>query len=290
MKTRTEKIKSGEIKLVKLPTNMRGKLKPVDFGEVDITEPVFRDEIDFDSEPVIKVTADRILRPQKSQKSSGVKMWSLDADKVERIICRECGDLLSADLAAINRRQLGGVDAVCRECKCARDVKWRRTGTNLYDRNQRQREKNRNRTPEQLKADQIRLRPDGLKKCRACGERLALNEFYVNMTKVDGVGDNCMPCHIKKRAERRNRETLKHWAKIGMPLECIYCAEEYVHIDHVLPTFLGGPDTVDNKVPACAKCNCSKSAKPVREWVEKHTEYNWNEIKAKFEKYGIKYE
>jgi 5-methylcytosine-specific restriction endonuclease McrA len=48
--------------------------------------------------------------------------------------------------------------------------------------------------------------------------------------------------------------------------DCVYCAEPYEHIDHVIPIARGGPDALHNVVPACARCNLSKGAKLLSEW------------------------
>jgi 5-methylcytosine-specific restriction endonuclease McrA len=50
-------------------------------------------------------------------------------------------------------------------------------------------------------------------------------------------------------------------------MNCAYCgSNEKISVDHVLPIKMGGLDEISNIVPACHKCNCSKGAKPVREW------------------------
>lgn len=51
---------------------------------------------------------------------------------------------------------------------------------------------------------------------------------------------------------------------------CSYCGHWIVgavHLDHVHPRSLGGPDDVSNIVPACASCNLSKSNKPLLLWL-----------------------
>jgi 5-methylcytosine-specific restriction endonuclease McrA len=52
---------------------------------------------------------------------------------------------------------------------------------------------------------------------------------------------------------------------------CLYCKVECndkVTIDHFIPLSKGGSHERDNLVPACLKCNCSKSNKDPFEWAE----------------------
>jgi 5-methylcytosine-specific restriction endonuclease McrA len=48
---------------------------------------------------------------------------------------------------------------------------------------------------------------------------------------------------------------------------CCYCDARATHLDHVEPLSKGGSDTESNIVPACAKCNLSKGAKTLAEWI-----------------------
>lgn len=43
--------------------------------------------------------------------------------------------------------------------------------------------------------------------------------------------------------------------------KCVYCGEDYEHIDHFFPLSKGGTNWPANLVPACSKCNLSKLAK-----------------------------
>jgi hypothetical protein len=74
---------------------------------------------------------------------------------------------------------------------------------------------------------------------------------------------------------------------------CAYCGGPGpFHDDHVEPLSRGGLDTPTNLVPACARCNCSKNAKPVESWylsqpffcperwaaLKLHTGRKWSEV------------
>ena len=60
------------------------------------------------------------------------------------------------------------------------------------------------------------------------------------------------------------REYVKEREK---PNECLYCgAKQNISTDHLIPRSKGGPDTADNAVIACKKCNSSKGEKGIYEW------------------------
>ncbi|MCZ7404393.1 MAG: HNH endonuclease [Candidatus Methanoperedens sp.] len=49
--------------------------------------------------------------------------------------------------------------------------------------------------------------------------------------------------------------------------ECIYCgSKEPLSTDHLIPKSRGGPDTGDNAITACKRCNSSKGDRGVYEW------------------------
>ncbi|MCK5433119.1 MAG: HNH endonuclease [Gammaproteobacteria bacterium] len=55
---------------------------------------------------------------------------------------------------------------------------------------------------------------------------------------------------------------------------CAYCGDEWEHIDHVVPLYLGGVNTVTNLVPACCRCNSSKGYKMLEDWYPKQSFYD----------------
>lgn len=49
--------------------------------------------------------------------------------------------------------------------------------------------------------------------------------------------------------------------------KCAYCGSaEALHWEHIIPKSRGGPDSIDNMVQSCPKCNLSKSDKDPFEW------------------------
>jgi len=58
---------------------------------------------------------------------------------------------------------------------------------------------------------------------------------------------------------------------------CIYCgSKDRLTVDHILPKSRGGPDSPDNAVWVCQKCNRSKGSKRLYEWkgLENKDEYH----------------
>jgi hypothetical protein len=49
--------------------------------------------------------------------------------------------------------------------------------------------------------------------------------------------------------------------------ECIYCGSKTnLTLEHILPRSRGGPDTIDNAVWVCKRCNSSKGDRRLYEW------------------------
>ena len=50
--------------------------------------------------------------------------------------------------------------------------------------------------------------------------------------------------------------------------KCAYCGccDSELHWEHIIPKSRGGPDTIDNMVKSCPKCNQKKSNKDPFEW------------------------
>ena len=60
-------------------------------------------------------------------------------------------------------------------------------------------------------------------------------------------------------------DLLASWAERGLD-DCVYCGGEFEHVDHAVPLSRGGPHTLDNLVPSCASCNCSKGTMTLDEF------------------------
>lgn len=76
-------------------------------------------------------------------------------------------------------------------------------------------------------------------------------------------------------ARRPNRESLsKRLGKTARLIKerdnhrCVYCGATHgpMHLDHVVARHIGGTDTPDNIVVACAACNCVKRHLTIRQF------------------------
>jgi hypothetical protein len=61
------------------------------------------------------------------------------------------------------------------------------------------------------------------------------------------------------------REIISAWSGV-----CAYCGDEprNMTLDHVIPVARGGATVRSNQVPACARCNVSKSDSEVWGWYQ----------------------
>ena len=62
--------------------------------------------------------------------------------------------------------------------------------------------------------------------------------------------------------------------KMILPQACCYCAsQEYLSIDHLIPTKKGGANTGENLVWACRRCNSSKCATDALDWLSGRNQF-----------------
>lgn len=140
------------------------------------------------------------------------------------------------------------------------------------------------------------------KLCRDCGISKPATDFYHNSHTSDRLDSYCILCRSErgKRSHQTNstsrgRRTKRRVLEVSTFLEvvdlfllieqqdgqCHYCLKdldlfhdgnEYnpdaPHLEHVNPLSKGGEHSYANCVVACARCNLSKGAKDIQEWIE----------------------
>lgn len=147
--------------------------------------------------------------------------------------------------------------------------------------------------------------------CSVCGEEKAFSEFPKNGTFPDGrtrYRNDCKVCYnitrkltkrkavtkflnnTKNRTGEVNTYTLDDWrdCMVHFRGSCSYCGVRQsrklkLTRDHVVPVSKGGLTTRQSIVPACGRCNSSKSDHDLDEWYPKqpfYTEERHNAIKA----------
>jgi hypothetical protein len=98
--------------------------------------------------------------------------------------------------------------------------------------------------------------------------------------------------HVAKERRRRARKSQNHCVHIPGDMlaahlkafdgKCAYCvSQEFSHWDHFIPICKGGPEALNNLLPACKRCNTSKNAQDPKEWYGKQAFYSskqWKKI------------
>ena len=196
--------------------------------------------------------------PSASVKCSGCrKVFDAEALGGKRT-CPACRERAKAHAAAARERDPEGVRAAERAGRRANPAASRAT-------DRRKREGYAARSPEEVAAARLRLRPAGTKRCRACDRGLPLGDFAERSTTADGLQDECRGCRYDRTARRLVRRCMARWEELDL-WACAYCGHPWEHVDHVLARSRGGSDEPENLVPACAECNLSKNDRPVVEW------------------------
>lgn len=78
-------------------------------------------------------------------------------------------------------------------------------------------------------------------------------EFYTDTDVLNRYGTCCHLCGLEVDLDAPRSARGRGALGLGW--------EEGLHIDHVIPIAIGGPDTLDNVRPAHARCNLSKGIK-----------------------------
>lgn len=135
------------------------------------------------------------------------------------------------------------------------------------------------------------------RECSVCGVEKEITEFPKNGKDKDGntrYRTDCKVCYnitrkltkqkavtkflnnTKKRTGEEKTYDLHDWkdAMVHFRGCCAYCGVKQTRKikltrDHVIPVTQNGPTTRENIVPACSKCNSSKSNHSVFDWLRK---------------------
>ena len=96
-------------------------------------------------------------------------------------------------------------------------------------------------------------------------------------------------CHTRRSAEGTYTADEFKAVKEMFENKCAYCSSDGdITVDHLLAIACGGTNYIENIVPSCLSCNCSKGAKEWRTWYKEQVFYspiNYNRLEE-YEKGG----
>lgn len=90
-----------------------------------------------------------------------------------------------------------------------------------------------------------------------------------NPDRARAIGRNAAHRRRARQYAAEGGHTEREWLDLLVAYEgrCAYCPDLADTRDHVIPVARGGSNSIDNIVPACKSCNCSKGTKLLHEWV-----------------------
>lgn len=198
-------------------------------------------------------------------------------------ICTKCEKELPATLEYFSKmtRNKSGIRGECKECQAAQNKAWYAANT----------EKRTEATKKWYAANRERKIEQEKQWQRDNRARVSANVSAWRKKNPEKHLENTREYRTNNRA-RRTLYAQKRIAK-SKAVECTFTNEQWkasvsvfdnacaycgaggsLTQDHVVPVSLGGGYTVNNIVPACTRCNCSKGNKPMHDWYSEQAFYN----------------
>lgn len=188
--------------------------------------------------------------------------------------CPKCKNILVSDAFGPSRGRVGNLESYCRKCNSIRyytQLMQREKDSPgfLKSRSDKRYLKLSTRSPEEVFADTMRLRPDGTKWCRKCRNYREAHKYNSNKYTSDGLSVMCRECHNQDSRDKYHQAAENTWTASGIPWTCYLstCDKPYQEQDHVIPLELDGPDDLNNLLPMCTHHNRSKSDSSLAEWL-----------------------
>lgn len=140
------------------------------------------------------------------------------------------------------------------------------------------------------------------KNCTKCGILKDKSKFlYKSPNRIRSTCRDCdnLMSRAKYQREKLNRtgeiarDTKIHidfWVNSGIPIKCYICSGPFEEIEHVRSIALGGPNTLDNTLPACVQCNrglLGKRDRPLCEWLRRERPDYLELVITKVLSYGV---
>jgi 5-methylcytosine-specific restriction endonuclease McrA len=208
--------------------------------------------------------------------------------------CTKCGEDKPIDAFSVDRSRKSGRKSQCRPCRVSASAAWAAANRERYLAYQREWYATNRESQIQYKAAHYAANRD--RYLAKCAEWYEANRDRVIAERNARYAENPEPGRAAGRANyrrnpgpyidraRRRRALLREatlaefthsdlleaWEERGLS-GCVYCPDgEFEHIDHVIPLIRGGAHSIENLVPSCARCNGSKGAKLLEEWLPAH--------------------
>lgn len=135
--------------------------------------------------------------------------------------------------------------------------------------------------------------PNDKKYCVDCHEIKDIENFYIKNADSNIRYSRCKKCHYIYYQNRRHQQTnseysLEDW-KFTLNYfdnQCAYCGIESKELEkeHIIPFSRGGLLSIENIIPSCKTCNCSKCDRPLDDFY-KNKEFFTDERYKKIIKY-----
>lgn len=188
--------------------------------------------------------------------------------------CSQCKDTLPVRLFNRVKSRHRGLSNMCKDCNKGYSKEYGDSpaddgkGTRRAEGLRQYYRLNSARSNEQILIDRADRHPDDTKLCVNCRVVRNLNRFSANRCASDGLRNLCKLCEANRDRDRRIGAHIRYWEAEGIPEECYISGDTGdIHIDHVIPSALGGSDESCNRLPLRADLNLSKGKKPLLEWM-----------------------
>jgi 5-methylcytosine-specific restriction endonuclease McrA len=196
-------------------------------------------------------------------------------------VCQRCRRALPVDAFQPDVRYRGGHAHECRACNLDRQRQKRRANPEATAAKRRAAylaDKSRTQANSAAwraaNSERVKAKTEAYR--RANAERLIAARALWRAVNRERVNEYGRRHRAAKRAAMVGRFTVEDlyadWERRGLS-GCAYCPDgQYEHMDHVVPLSRGGSHSMDNLVPACGRCNMSKGARLLSEWLAGHQE------------------
>ncbi|MDU4890988.1 MAG: HNH endonuclease [Clostridium sp.] len=196
-------------------------------------------------------------------------------------VCKMCGKELSIESFNIRKGYKDGYNTKCKKCEVRYNQEYyKKHKAELDEKHKKYRENN--------KEYLSNLRKQYYKSNKEKELVQAKMWRNKNKDKIRNSSKRWYECNkgkvLVKNQRRRTKLselpatiTNEQWIQIKNDFKnkCAYCGRKLpLHMEHFIPLSKGGEMTVNNIIPSCKSCNCSKGTKLFHEWYKEYEHYD----------------